>query len=219
VKGSTSLLAAGIISAISGCAGHADGVMEPIPAPASWIQRITEERRLKDEQFKMDPASPILPADLPIFRGLNYWPPDPSYRFVGSLHVYERPERFMIVTTVGKPRPCEKYGNVRFLLRGTACTLQVYRLLDTEPLAGASRLFLPFTDMTTGKETYPAGRYVNLEGPEGGPYLLDFNRASNPWCAYGAPERFACPAAPAENRLTVRVEAGERVFEEAHGGA
>ena len=218
MKGSRSLLAAGIISSLAGCGGGTDGVMEPISAPRSWAERTTEERRQKDEQFKTDPASPLLPVDRPTFRGLSYWPPDPSYRFVGRLHVYERPERFTILTTTGNPRPCEKYGKVRFLLQGTWCTLQVYRLLDTEPLPGASPLFLPFTDGTTGKETYPAGRYVSLEGPEDGPYLLDFNRASNPWCAYGAPERFACPAAPAENRLSVRVEAGERAFLGTHGG-
>ena len=217
MKGSRSLLAAGIISSLAGCGGGTDGVMEPIPAPRSWAERTTEERRQKDEQFKTDPASPLLPGDLPTFRGLSYWPPDPSYRFVGRLHVNERPERFTILTTSGKPRPCEKYGEVRFLLQGTECTLQVYRLLDTEPLPGVSRLFLPFTDGTTGKETYVAGRYVSLEGPQDGPFLLDFNRASNPWCAYGAPDRFACPVAPAENRLPVRVEAGERAFKETRG--
>ena len=67
-------------------------------------------------------------------------------------------------------------------------------------------------DATTGTETYPAGRYLELFGPPGGPFALDFNRAQNPSCAYGAPERFACPVTPAENRLELRIEAGETGF-------
>jgi uncharacterized protein (DUF1684 family) len=65
-------------------------------------------------------------------------------------------------------------------------------------------------DGTTGQETYHAGRYVDLQGPEGGPFVLDFNLAYNPWCAYGAAERYVCPVTPPENRLAVRIEAGER---------
>jgi len=65
-------------------------------------------------------------------------------------------------------------------------------------------------DKGSGSTTYPAGRYVDLVGPSGGPYVLDFNYAYNPSCAYGDPERFQCPATPAANRLPVPIEAGER---------
>ncbi len=89
-------------------------------------------------------------------------------------------------------------------------TLQVYRLLDLPDRPGGEGLFLPFKDETTGKESYAAGRYVDLEGPDGGPFVLDFNRAYNPSCAYGDPERFQCPVTPAENALPISVTAGER---------
>ena len=89
-------------------------------------------------------------------------------------------------------------------------TLQVYRLLDLPERSGGDGLFLPFKDQTTGKETYAAGRYVDLDGPDDGPFVLDFNLAYNPSCAYGEPERFQCPVTPAENRLPIAVTAGER---------
>jgi len=114
-----------------------------------------------------------------------------------------------VVTTTGTPRPCERWGRVTFARDGRVLTLQVYRLLDLPDRAGGEGLFLPFKDATTGKETYPAGRYVDLEGPDGGPFVLDFNHAYNPSCAYD--DRWACPLSPAENSLPFAVNAGERI--------
>jgi uncharacterized protein (DUF1684 family) len=101
---------------------------------------------------------------------------------------------------------------------GGTRTLQVYRLLDLPERAGGDGLFLPFKDGTTGNETYSAGRYVDLQGPDGGPFVLDFNRAYDPSCAYGDASRFECPVTPKENTLTVRVTAGERGPVEPRGG-
>ena len=103
----------------------------------------------------------------------------------------------------------EKIGYVSFELGDGTHTLQVYRLLDQPPTPDSPGFFLPFTDATSGEDTYPGGRYVELDGPEGGPYVLDFNRAHNPYCAYGAPERFACPVTPPANRLEIPIEVGE----------
>jgi hypothetical protein len=69
--------------------------------------------------------------------------------------------------------------------------------------------FLPFRDSTSGGETYGAGRYVELE-EEGGGFVLDFNYAYNPFCAY-APH-WACPVPPAENTLAVAIAAGEKIY-------
>ena len=99
-----------------------------------------------------------------------------------------------------------------FPLGGEIRALQVYRMLD-DPPSDAESFLVPFRDKTSGKETYPSGRYVNLEGPPGGPYVLDFNVAYNPSCAYGDVQRFACPVTPSENRLDVRIEAGERGYQ------
>ncbi len=186
--------------------------MEPALSSAGWEETLRADRSDRDRQIREDPATPLLAEDVKTFRGLEYWPPDPALRFVGPVVVNDRLERFTIVTTSGKPRPCERYGTVRFVIEGRTHSLQVYRLLDVAARPGEESLFLPFQDATSGRETYPAGRYVDLTGPRGGPYGLDFNRAYNPSCAYGAADRFACPVTPPENRLGVRIEAGERGY-------
>jgi hypothetical protein len=99
-------------------------------------------------------------------------------------------------------------GSIGFEREGAPHELQVYSLRDL-PAEAWDSLFLPFMDATTGEETYPAGRYVELEKVEEGWYLLDFNQAYNPLCAYGR-EIYRCPRTPPENRLPIPVRAGER---------
>ena len=72
--------------------------------------------------------------------------------------------------------------------------------------------FLPFVDSLAGKETYPAGRYLDPEALPGNRFLVDFNLAYNPYCAYN--EMWSCPITPAENRLKVPIRAGEKLFDE-----
>lgn len=191
------------------CGSPGGGAMICVPPPSGWDGRVLADRADRDRSFRESPDTPLLVQDRATFAGLDYWELDSEYRFVGAIEAYDAREPFEIITTSGQQRKCEKYGRVTFDLNGTRRTLQVYRLLDTP---GGPSLFLPFTDRTTGKETYPSGRYIDLDGEPGGLYVLDFNRAYNPSCAYGAAERFACPVTPAENRLETRVEAGERGY-------
>ena len=192
----------------AGCSSGADGRMAGGSAPDGWEASVSEWRARRDAMMRDAETSPLLPADLPGFAGLQYFDVDPSYRFEGPIQFYPRPERFQIITTAGKQRPCDKIGWLTFRLGGEVHILQVYRLVDIgEP-------FLPFTDGTSGEESYPAGRYIDIEMIEEGRYVLDFNRAYNPSCAYGDPQRFACPVTPKENRMIVRVEAGEKGFKE-----
>ena len=195
-----------------GCAGDSGATLQSLEPPSDWQDTIVAARRAKDEFFRSAPDTPLLPEARPGFAGLDYWAPDARYYLVGTLVPYAQPERRSMITTAGKERPAEKVGWVGFRVDGRLQTLQVFRLLDAETRAGSPGFFLPFTDGTTGHETYPSGRYVELLGPTGGPYVLDFNRAYNPSCAYGDPERFACPVTPPENRLDVRIEAGERGY-------
>jgi uncharacterized protein (DUF1684 family) len=201
---------------VTGCRPAYDGSMVSIPPPAAWERWLEQGRALRDEDFRTSSSSPLLAEDRESFDGLDYWAPDSRYYFAGDLHRYAEPQRFTMMTTAGKERPCERYGWIRFRLGGTPYTLQVYRLLD-QRVTGTEALFLPFRDATSGSETYPAGRYVDLQGAFGGPYVLDFNTAYNPSCAYGDPQRFACPSTPRENHLPVRIEAGELGFKRQEG--
>jgi len=199
-----------ILLALGGCKTAPSGSLSPIPPPDGWDEALMDWRDRKDDQFRNDPETPLLAEDVPGFGGLEYWESNPAYYYVGQINMYMQPEQFEIVTTSGQIRPCAKVGWISFELDGQTLKLQVYRLLDQSAQSGGAAFFVPFMDSTTGKETYEAGRYVDLQGPEGGPFVLDFNMAYNPWCAYGAAERYVCPVTPAENRLSVRIEAGER---------
>ncbi|HKQ59811.1 MAG TPA: DUF1684 domain-containing protein [Candidatus Polarisedimenticolaceae bacterium] len=212
------LVLVGAIAAGLACSGGPPaGRMVPAAPPRGWAGELARERAAKDAQFRTDPQTPLLAADVAGFTGLQYWPPDPRYYFMGPLHAYPQPQRFTITTTGGAQRPCEKVGWIEFELEGRPRRLQVYRLLDLESHGNGEDLFLPLVDATAGEATYPAGRYVELRGAAGGPYVLDFNRAYNPSCAYGDPGRFACPVTPPENRLDARIEAGERGYKHAAG--
>lgn len=184
--------------------------MTAVPPPRSWSAEVAADRRAKDEAFRTDPESPLPQGKRATFAGLDYFPLDPSWRYAGFIAWYPSPEKFTIVTTAGQPRPCERVGRVTFARDGRTFELQVYRLLDMPERSGGEGLFLPFKDKTTGRTTYAAGRYVDLDGPEGGPFTLDFNRAYDPSCAYGDASRFQCPATPPENTLPIAVTAGER---------
>jgi len=211
MKAHYALLSVLLVVSVPGCDSSAPTAMVTIPPPQDWEGEIAASRGAKDRQFKSDPNTPLLAEDVADFGSLDYWDPDPRFYFVGSINYYERPERFEIISTSGEVRPCEKVGWVAFDVGGQQQRLQVYRLLDVNA-EGTAAYFLPFMDGTTGAETYPSGRYVELVGPSGGPYVLDFNTTYNPLCAYGAPERYTCPVTPPENRLQVRIEAGERGF-------
>ena len=206
-RGALGLLAIAIAAAAS-CGARTS--MVAVPPPGSWSESLAADRSARDAGFRTDPDSPLPPALRAGYRGNEYFPPDASWYFAGYVETYPAPEKLTVVTTGGAQRPAERYGRVSFVRDGQPLTLQVYRLLDQPSRSGGDGLFLPFKDRTTNKTTYGAGRYVNLEGPEGGPFTLDFNRAYNPSCAYGDAGRFQCPVTPSENTLPVAVEAGER---------
>lgn len=168
---------------------------------------IIDERASKDDFLRTSHHSPIPHSDRLSFGGLAYYPVDPALRFAG-LRLRSLTDdvelTFQIPTSDGAFRPARRLGTLDFEVDGVQLALFAYRL-GTSPDA----LFLPFLDGTSGPETYGAGRYLDIEPEPDGTYVLDFNAAYHPFCAY-APE-YSCPLTPAENRLPVRIEAGERL--------
>jgi uncharacterized protein (DUF1684 family) len=174
--------------------------------PGGADDPVVAERREKDAAFRSSPGSPIPERDRGRFYGLKYYPPDPSLRFHVKLNRYPAPQTLRLGTNTGEVRSALRYGYFEFQIGGRICRLQVYRMEDS-PDAGGPRLFIPFRDATSGKETYASGRYIDLRENTTGMYELDFNRAYNPSCAYS--EGFSCPVPPPENTLEVAVRAGE----------
>lgn len=110
-------------------------------------------------------------------------------------------------TTTDRLPTYEKYGEAIFELNGKTITLSIYQshdLRETEKYK--NHLFLPFTDLTNGHETYGGGRYLNLSIPTGDTIVIDFNKAYNPLCAYNA--KYYCPIPPKSNALQLPIQAG-----------
>jgi uncharacterized protein len=173
-----------------------------------YADAIRHEREAKDRFFRESGASPLPHALRGDFRGLAYYPPDPRFRFPARWPepVEAAATSIEIQTSDGATRQATRVGRLVFELAGSPCTLTAFRLAGA---AGVS-LFVPFRDATSGDTTYGSGRYLDIEPEPDGTYVLDFNVAYNPWCAY-SPE-FSCPLTPSENRLSVPVEAGERML-------
>ena len=125
-----------------------------------------------------------------------------------QLHRHPSPKQVRLGTNTGEIRTGLRYGYFDFRVGDQACRLQAYRLEDSP--GSVPYLFVPFRDATSGRETYDAGRYIDLKENTTGIYELDFNRAYNPSCAYN--HEFSCPVPPEENTLTVAIRAGEKVF-------
>ena len=149
-----------------------------------------------------DPNSPRFAA----FKGLQYFPVDLDYRFVVPLTPNPRPDTTVILSTRGNQRRAVRAGWFEFETAGRRCRLEATRLL--EPGVGENDLAVFFKDATTGKETYGVGRYVDPERLPDGRFVLDFNRAYNPACAFS--EHYNCPIPPRANALKVAIRAGEK---------
>ncbi len=170
-------------------------------------EEVSSARVEKNAYFRDDPDSPIPSSQRSQFRGLNYYHPDPAYKTKARLDRFDRQDRVMITTSKGSRQAYVKYGAFSFELQGEPLELFVYKSTE-DPFSRS--LFVPFSDATSGNETYKSGRYLDLEEQGGDEYDLDFNMAYNPYCAYN--EEYICPIPPGENRLAVRVMAGEKNY-------
>jgi uncharacterized protein len=168
-------------------------------------------RRQKDKFFAESSDSPILHDEKHHFHGLNYYPVDLTYRVVATLVEEQNPGMFRVQTTTGDHKEYTRIGRLEFELEGQQLRLTAFLPPGDEPLHG-NRLFVPFRDKTSGKETYGAGRYIDLNKRASNEYILDFNRAYNPYCAYSP--YYSCPLPPGENSLPVEIKAGEKLFHE-----
>ncbi|NOX37473.1 MAG: DUF1684 domain-containing protein [Calditrichaeota bacterium] len=175
------------------------------------IQQIREWRQQKDRFFKESENSPLLPEDRQKFQGLDYFPIDLAYRFEGPIIRYPSLEIDTIIATGGDVRPALRYGYFEFQFNGKRYRLQIYKFFSSDPEA-TRHLFLGFTDETNGRETYGGGRYIDLEENPENHYVVDFNLAYNPYCAYNP--AYSCALPPAENHLPFPVRAGEKKFKD-----
>ena len=175
---------------------------EPLPYPA----QIEAWHAEKDRFMRESSESPV-PADKrATFPGLAYFPTDPAYRVPAVLQPAQGAPAVEMPTSTGQRRKMRRVGNLTFMLNGQPLSLGAFVEADEND---TRRLFVPFGDLTNGSETYPGGRYLELERTATGIYDLDFNRAYHPFCYYNA--TYDCPYPPRENRLAIPVRAGEKM--------
>jgi len=171
--------------------------------------RVEQERREKDHWFREGHDSPIPHEVRHAFRGLDYYPIDPGLRFRLRISVSPEQEPLTFPTSKGTQQQYLRYGTFEFSVAGETARLHGYRPAHAH--GAQDYVFVPFRDATSARETYGAGRYLDLPFQPSGVYDVDFNRAYNPYCAYS--DDYVCPLPPPENWLKVPIRAGERNWE------
>lgn len=181
---------------------------------SDYKTEIEKYRTGKNIKMLYTESTPLTKEQLASFKGLKYFDPDINFRVEGKLRKADKPEVILMKTSTDREPAYVRYGEVYFTMDGKEIKLAVFqnkKMLDLSQ--DTNMLFVPFRDQTSGTETYGGGRYIDCEIPAAGDMIiLDFNKAYNPYCAYN--HKFSCVIPPEENRLPVRIEAGEKVFEE-----
>lgn len=165
-------------------------------------------------QFKDATKSPLKKKDLMTFKGLDFFPIDTSYIVTAVLNRTPETAFLEIPTSDSRMSYYREFGKITFTLQGKALNLTLYQSLEEyEDPKYKDFLFLPFTDETSGRESYGGGRYMdvfesNIQKDE--TIVLNFNNTYNPYCAYN--KEYSCPLTPKKNHLAIAIKAGVKDF-------
>jgi uncharacterized protein len=196
VKSFIAALAILCAASAAGCGGG------PPEDPKDYAAKIAAQRAAKDVDFQR--SDDVVPASRKAeFLPLAYFPIDPEYHVLAALKPAAEQSTLMMPTSTGQLRKMIRLGTLEFTLKGQPMSLLAFTEGDV------NRLFVPFSDLTSGTETYAAGRFLDLDRTGTGVYELDFNQAYIPYCYYNA--SYECPYPPPENRLKVPIHAGEKM--------
>jgi uncharacterized protein len=172
------------------------------------LQDIGAFQKKLNAEYRSAKKSPLEAKARKKFKKHDFFPVDVKYRVYAVLTVTENTSFFKMKTTTDRLPLYRKYGFITFTIDEVKYRLPVYQSQDgMGQEAFKDYLFLPFTDLTNGTESYSGGRYLELRIPkEGDTVLVDFNKAYNPYCAYNP--NYSCPIVPVENHLNVAIPAG-----------
>ena len=176
------------------------------PGDTSYVGRIEAARADKDAAFLNASDSPVPANRRADVLPLAYFPVDPSWIAPAVLRPSADAAVMLMPTSTGQQRQMRRVGTLEFTLKGQALKLTAFVEVGAPNL---DHLFVPFTDLTTGTETYAAGRYLDLDRNATGIYEIDFNKAYHPYCYFNP--TYDCPYPPAENRLKLPIRAGEKL--------
>jgi uncharacterized protein len=174
---------------------------------SEYTNQVEHEQKRRQAVFINPKESPLDTAEIAQFKGLHFFPPDESFNVIATITWLPQIAYLNMPQTGGDTRDYMQTAVIDFELMGTHFQLPVYQ---NDEMKSNRTLFVPFTDLTSGKETYHGGRYIDL------PYndhhkevTLDFNFSYIPYCAHSA--RYSCPIVPKENFLNIAITAGEKL--------
>jgi len=178
-----------------------------------YIQSIEQERQAKDSIFRIESESPLSVEQIVDFKGLKYFPVDQKYRLKAKLEEIDSGAIIKLRTSTDRLPDYKIYGHVYFELDGKKYTLTAYQnVAHQNDSLYNDLLFLPFTDNNSTITTYGGGRYIDFHIPKDDSFILDFNKAYNPYCAYN--HKWSCVIPPRENSLDVAINAGEKNYKD-----
>jgi uncharacterized protein (DUF1684 family) len=155
--------------------------------------------------------SPLTQEDRENFKGLDFFPISEKYFVIANFKRTDTEKPFEMKTTGARRPVYQKYGELTFTLEGKNFRLNLYQNIElSKKDAYHDSLFLPFSDLTSGKESYIGGRYIDVKIPKGDTMAIDFNQAYNPYCAYN--HKYSCPIVPQDNDLDIEIRAGVKKF-------
>jgi uncharacterized protein (DUF1684 family) len=164
--------------------------------------------------YKDASTSPLKSKDLKKFKGLDFFPVDSSFIVKATFIKTENAPTFEMATTTDRKPLYKEYGVLQFILKGVDCQLTIYQSQDNlRDEKYKNYLFLPFTDDTSGNESYGGGRYMDVmttDITKKNTVILNFNNTYNPYCAYD--EKYSCPLTPRKNHLNIEIKAGIKNF-------
>ena len=178
------------------------------PSASAYLAQLNKFRRDKNQAFRQGENSPLETAQKARFDSLKYYPGEVALAVAGTFTRNATPDTARLQMSDNKTEKYLRWGTAKFDVHGAPQQLLLYLKANGTD----STLFVPFTDLSNGHDTYGGGRYLDAPVPkrDATALTLDFNRAYNPYCAYNS--AYSCPVPPAENRMRVAIPAGEKSF-------
>ncbi len=177
----------------------------------SWSSEIMAWQEEMNMDFSDSLHSPLKTENLQSFTGLDFFDPDSVFCVKARMELTNDSEAFSMKTNTERTPMYRRYGYLHFVIKGEKYKLSAYQrieFLTTDDYA--DYLFLPFTDLSNENESYKGGRYLDVRISINKNYVIDFNKAYNPYCAYN--NKYSCPVPPGENNLNCKIEAGVKKY-------
>lgn len=177
------------------------------------LQAADDFQKKMNEEFADSLKSPLTNEDRLHFKTLDFYPISKKFIVEATFVSAKKEKPFKMKTSTDRTPMYKKYGALHFEIDGKKFVLNVYQNIELSKKPGfKDYLFLPFSDLTSGKETYIGGRYIDMRILTSGKVIINFNKAYNPYCAYNY--KYSCPIVPLENNLDIAIEAGVKTFHE-----